>query len=509
MAGIGSAWVKRFTAATAIAAAMLGIAATAEARVVAENGFTAEESGFSFENYASGAEAPGSNIKDLNASGMRKLFGRRVCIGGKKSSGRCTLTPEAEAWREATNSSMGGGHCYGMATSAQLWFEGTGRPPTPERFGSETTPGLELVGNPPLQNHIAYMWTLQTLPSVARTATEATPLGVFKKLKRGLTPGTAPYVLVIFDDGGHAITPIAAESLGDGRRRIAVYDNNWPGETRYVEIDAKDNTWSYEIVPGEVWTGDAKTKSLGLQQPAKGLGHQPCFICPAKGDARTPGKSVELRLIADERSGRHGSISVTDQRGRESGCGPNGCVNEIRGAKLRQVVTGAPPWKTEAPPVLQLPTRNSYRVELGATSKRARVKEGVRILGRGFSFGATDVAIGKSDTDVIKIRRDVRSVAYKNDARGVESPHLVMSTSNVDGGPDYEIKVKPQGINRGAGLGVRFDPREEKLRLVNRGGSKVERAKVRIIKYNRSGTSILIDQPVEIKRGKGGTIKFG
>lgn len=497
--------ISHALAATAIALlATLAMAGGATAAVVADNGFTSAADGYSFGNYTN-EDAEGGPIADLGPAEMRKLFGKRVCAARAKQTG-CVLTPEAETWMEATNASMAGGHCFGLATTAQLWFQGEGKPPTPAPFGAPTVPGLELSGNTPLQRHVAYAWTLQTLPSVGPAKGVRTPTDVIKELRRSLEPGTARYVLTIFDDGGgHAITPIAVENTGDGARRIAVYDNNWPGETRYVEVDARTNTWEYELAPDLTWSGTAKSQSLRLIDPRSGLGKQKCFICPASGKARTPGETVELRVTADPRSGRHGSLMVRDSKGKRSGCGPQGCINKIRGAKLRRVTSGAPAWKTDPPPVLQLPTRKAYEVKLGATAKRGQVAEGVNVIGRGFSVGVSDVKIAKGESDRIRIGRDVSRITYRNDARGTESPTMELTSSN-NSGPETKIEVEPAGINPNALVDVRFDPRG-KLRLTNRKGQRVERVQITYTKYTAKGQRQQ-SATVKLRRGKGQTLKF-
>jgi hypothetical protein len=494
----------RIALALAIATtAGMATAPGAGAAVLAENGFTSAGNGYSFQNFGP-QDADGGPIADLGPAQMKKLFGSRVCANG--GDGACVLTPEAETWMDSTNASMAGGHCFGMATTAQLWFQGQGKPPAPDVFGSPTVPGLGLPGNVPLQRHIAYAWTLQTLPAVAPAEGVRTPNDVVRELRAALEPGVARYVLTIFDDGeGHAITPIAVENTGGGMRRIAVYDNNWPGQTRYVEVDTKADTWSYGLAPNLTWQGTAQTQSLQLVDPRPGLGHQPCFICPASGKARTPGKTVELRVTADPKNGRHGSLTVTDGSGRSSGCGPSGCFNEIRGAELRRIASVAPPWKTAAPPVLTLPTRSAYSVALGATSKEGQVAEGVNVIGRGFSVGASNVQIRKGEQDRIKIRRDVAGVTYKNDARGTEAPTLELTSSN-NSGPSVKIEVEPAGIDPRARVDVRFDPRG-KLRLTNREGERNERVKLTFSEYSAKGQRGTTTT-LKLRRGQGRTVRF-
>jgi hypothetical protein len=68
---------------------------------------------------------------------------------------------------------------------------------------------------------------------------------------------------------GHAITPLAVEDAG-ATYRIHVYDNNYPGETRYVVVEkAGRQTWKYVTStnpsePVAEYAGDIDTKTLEL-----------------------------------------------------------------------------------------------------------------------------------------------------------------------------------------------------------------------------------------------------
>ena len=146
-------------------------------------------------------------------------------------------------------------------------------------------------------------------------------------------------------------------------------------------------------------------------------------------------------------------------------------------------------------------------MELGSTSKLGQVKEGLSVVGRGFSVGAENITLRKNERDRIKIRRDVRSFAFVNDRRGTESPTLTLTTSNVEGGGDYRIELEPDGVNPSAAISVRFDPREKKLRLVNRGGARVESLDLSIVAYTPKGT-VPNSGTVNVRRGTGKTIRF-
>jgi hypothetical protein len=133
------------------------------------------------------------------------------------------------------------------------------------------------------------------------------------------------------------------------------------------------------------------------------------------------------------------------------------------------------------------------------------VAEGVNVIGRGFSVGATDVKIRKGERDRIKIRRDVAGVTYKNDSRGTEAPTLELTSSN-NTGPSVKIEVEPAGVDPKARVDVRFDPRG-KLRLTNRKGERNERVKLTLIEYSAKGPQES-SATLKLRRGQGRTVKF-
>jgi hypothetical protein len=346
------------------------------------------------------------------------------------------------------------------------------------------------------------------MPAVQQATTHMTPAGIVRELERTLTAGNAKDLLEIFDDGdGHAITPVAVDRTGGSTARIEVYDNNWPGQTRDVRVNLRQNTWSYQLWSGKTWNGTAKTRTLQLADPSAGLGHQPCFICAPDGKAGGPGKTLQLRLTADPRNGRHGSMLVADQRGNRAGFDEHGMFNHIRGVRMFLPTTGPRPWRTQAPPTIELPSRNSYEIELGDTARKGNVREDVRLIGRGFSVGADRIGIRKGEHDSLHVAKRARRVAFVNDARGVESPVIMLTASNLRGGRDFEIAIKPEGVNRNAAVSARLDRKRRRVVIRNVHGARVERVRVRATVYTRNGPGGETHTK-RIRRGHGWTLKL-
>ncbi len=491
---------------TAAALGTLAPAAASASRIVADTGFTSKANGYSFPNYVNL-----KGVRDLTAAEMRKLFGDQVCASFN-AKGRCQLTPVAKNWMQSTNSQMAVGHCVGMAATAQLWFRGLGEPPTPVRYGSPTVPDLEFPGNGGLQSHIAYAWSFQMLPSVRKSDVVGPPAEVLRTLRKGILAGAGPFVVVIYGDGGgHAVTPTAIERRGEGRFRILIYDNNRPGQTRAIHVNTKTQRWSYRLGPGQRWKGDKATESLRLMLPTTGLGHQPCPFCKPRSGVgrRAPGGGrgrIEVHWRGDARDGRHGSLFVRDRSGT-TGCGARGCVNGIEGARVWPIATGGVrPWRFSPPPLIDLPGGRPYEVTLGGTSLRGRTKEGVDVIGPGFSLGAHRVGIRRGERDRLLIARSARRLAFVNDRHGVESPDMSLSISGA--GADYDFDIVPAGIDRGASVGFTLHRKRRLLEIAPRSGGERERFTVRMTRYTKDGT-VTFEDRVRARAGRNLILDYG
>ena len=449
-------------------------------RIVADSGFRPATNGYGFPNY--GSEA---GVVDMNAGSMRRLFGTRVC--SQIDGTRCTLTPAAEEWMNDQNEGMAGGHCFGMATTSQFFFQGFGNPDRPDPFGSPFTPRLDFDANAKLQRHIATAWATQSLPNVRKTFAGGKPSVVIKLLRRSLERGRMPYELLIYDNSdGHAISPYAVNKLGRNQWQILVYDNNWPGRKRAVNVNTKNETWRYQLAPGTVWGGDAKTGTLVVGNPRSALGKNPCPFC--KDDAQAdddPGNDdssgrVELRLAGSGPREELAEMRVSDGEG-EAGVGPGGVYDRLDGADVYTPATGvemAPFDGSDAvaSPQLQLDSTRAYSVELsqpdtfgsalgaqGLPVDGSSPQETLSMTGAGYSLSAeTQVLPGELDT--VGFDPGTRTIEYTADASGAEDLSLGLTT-NADEA-DYEIDFAVEDMPAGASLSISADPSERRLDVV-------------------------------------------
>lgn len=332
---------------------------------------------------------------------------------------------------EQTNKAMAGGHCYGFAVFA--WVIQRGQLPAfgysslaPFGLGS-TAFGLDIKSNPRLQETIARAWAFQTLASVTENTIAGTPKNVLENLIRKLTPENRDtYTMTIFQpgfEGGHAITPISVEDLGDGKYGVHVYDNNWPGDAaRVLSIDTVANKWSYLAAtnpsqPGSVYRGNAKTETLQLWPTRPGLQIQDCPFCFGRQGADSKYNEVSLPNPGDE----HAHLLITDQKGRQTGYLNGKLINRIPGAQVSPRTAGGPdldangdisgPVNSLEPNYL-IPKRLGLRIMVQGSNLSYRDRESVSVVGPTFDATVENVKVGPGLNAYLRLSPKKRTLAY-------------------------------------------------------------------------------------------------
>ncbi len=246
---------------------------TAANTITADSGFRVTKDGFSFENYGS-KFCPGNSytgcfeVQNLTEAEMVRMYGSQVCKS-VDADGTCTLTKAARSWMKEINSVVADGHCEGMAVLSSLFYNGT---EDPADFGNSNVNKLTLKNNAALQREIAYWFTTQWF--MEDYIIEDTPTKQVNYLINHFNKGKGPIPLGIYQrnmSGGHAITAYAVVDHGSGIYYIMVYDNNYPNEERYITVDTKKDTWSYQTSVN-TWTNTADYSGKGKTNPLQ--------ICP-------------------------------------------------------------------------------------------------------------------------------------------------------------------------------------------------------------------------------------
>ncbi|MFN8470234.1 MAG: hypothetical protein U0X20_32065, partial [Caldilineaceae bacterium] len=452
--------------------------------VVADTGFRPKVDGFSFRNYDGGS--------NLTAAALQRLFGPGVCAGGQDTP--CLLTPAAEQWMGHYNRLMAaGGHCYGFSTLSLLFYAGHARS---SGFGAPVTPRLQLEGNQPLQQEIAYAWTFQALPTVRGAGISGSPAKILAALIEGLNaptagnpssdsnsdPGSGPgadsYTLAFTKadgSGGHAVTPYAVEDRGGGQFVVLVYDSNFPGQARTLQIDRDANTWSYNAAanpnrPSGRYTGDAASRSLFLFPTGPALGPQPCPFCapqdtagdtPAgatgddSGDTSDTGPAGpsfnQVFLGGAAPPGTRLVFAATPAGGDRSATPP--LRAELPGVKQYPIFTGDL-WADSAPPDVYLPAGRTYALAVDAGALTQPAKGDIVLVGQGFTLAARNIQVDPSaNPSVFYPAADGSSLAFV--AAGEETPTFNLGTTA--GGASYALTVAGASLPEGATADLALD----------------------------------------------------
>ncbi len=422
-------------------------------------GFRPKPNGFPFENY--GKDPPYQN---LGPAELQRMFGDVAC--SSTAGGTCTLTPAAETWMNQQNDGMGGGHCEGMAALSLLMFLGKVKV---SDFGSAPNAfGLDIASNTKLQHEIAYWFVTQAVePTASAEIRTLTPKEILAKLQEGLSP-TAPetFTMGIYQrgpKGGHAITPYKVDVTATPAK-ISVYDNNFPGDERTLEVDVTADTWKYfastsPTVPGSLYEGDATTKTLTLTSTSARLKPQQCPFCgAAASDGSVKGSTFSFREIFLD--GPANLLITEDASGKRIGWDAAGAlINEISGA--RYVTQKSDDlWKDDFEPIYLLPFGSDLTVSLDGSTLTAAAMSDVSISMPAFGIDITGINLDPGQKDTIQLSKDGTQIIYKT--AGSETPTLDFGVT-IDADADWDFAIKAHGESAGQNVTMKLDLAKKQL----------------------------------------------
>jgi|GEM_PF-539068 len=246
--GIGMKQVGAVVAVVAVAGTVFVIRGGEEVR--AESVATTMRpltDGFSFPNFPSSVSVETFDVNDLLT-----MFGSSVCVDEKTEP--CIPTAEAAAWARMVNQARASGHCEGLVVQSAV------------RFASAINPKTVDLPNEGEVTHAIYRaFATQFLPETQ----EETDRWAKKSLREianalvdSFKTGAAQYSMGLYTEkGGHAVLPYAIEFIDADHALVQVYDSNWPGKNRYVEMDLKAKQWKFSFAGKDpandpkAWTG--------------------------------------------------------------------------------------------------------------------------------------------------------------------------------------------------------------------------------------------------------------
>jgi hypothetical protein len=414
-----------------------------------DSGFRPSVDGFGFQNYG---EDP--KTVDLTAAEMQRMFGDKVCAS--TAGGECTLTYPAKRWMDQAVSAMRYGHCEGIAVLSSLMYYNQTRPGL---FGGSSVINLSLQ-NVLLQREIGYWWTTQvTSPGGSKKVLES-PQAVLDTLARAFGNGSGSgewWVMGLYlpdGSGGHAITPFAVEDSGNGTARILVYDNNWPKDSRFIEVDTLSNTWRYLASdnpdePDSLYFGNASTKNLEIVSLSSRLGQQQCDFC---GKESAAGKNVQIW-----QSGKASAL-VTDESGRRVGLLESGrLVNEIPGAEIRSLKFGITGIGKAYLPVILLPlaliNASHLAIKISSTANDSQKNQAdTAIIAPGFALASSvpDLSLGLNQSMDLFLGGQAYNFSISANSRlsptisiDTDLKRITLSGLNIDPSGKINISMNP------------------------------------------------------------------
>ena len=215
-----------------------------------DSGAKPNPDGFAFPNFGAAATPT-----EFNANDMSTMFssGPDICV---QSSGECELSAEARAWARMVNQARVSGHCEGLAVLASTRF-----------IDNELPKTITLAQQEELTHAIMRAFATQFLDETqeaTKTWAKKSPSEIVSALVESLKTGAPKFTLGVYtDSGGHAVLPYAVEFPSVNLARIMVYDSNWPGMNRYVEVNLAEESWKFSfsgadpVSDPQVWQGGA------------------------------------------------------------------------------------------------------------------------------------------------------------------------------------------------------------------------------------------------------------
>ncbi len=477
-----------------------------QVNILASYKFAPKPNGFSFENFGNDNR---NWQDDLGAEDLIRMFGAKAVCKVGNTPQNCVLKAAAREWIQQSLEGMNGGHCEGMAVTS-LRFA-TGLPFKGKAFagnfqtGASSPFGLKL--DQPLENYIAYYFVTQGFDEVAAPSQETAkqgPVAVVKLLIESMTAGTDTYSLGFykFKAGrkfdGHAITPFAVEDAG-ATYRIHVYDNNYPGETRYVVVEkAGKQTWRYVTStnpnePAGEYVGNLDTKTLELTKTS--LRDQGCFDAPfatesgAKdcvpviekpatkpvSDTTKPadtkpadtkpqptkpaadGETVEFAINGEA------TMLITNQAGKRIGYDPKTEMfySEIPGARLETVKGGMGvdmpsyvlPYVEDAKP---------YTITLSGDFLEEESNVDLAVSAPGFTIGFDGILLDVEESVKMTVTLDGEQLTYTASADG-ETPEIYYAIDTED--ESYFAEIDGITLDAGGTISAIFDEETGKLQF--------------------------------------------
>jgi hypothetical protein len=243
-----------------------------------------------------------------------------------------------------------------------------------------------------------------------------------------------------------------------------VYDNNWPGDTRFVEVNTNDDTWQYQASTNpneasELYDGDADLQNLEIVAISPRLQEQECEFCAGAGSAsgRSYGLAAFQPGVQYNQIWLEGDtdLLIVDENGRRLGFADGEFVNEIPGAegKNMRFLQGADVWDVDNEPVYRIPTGIQFSITVDAMRQTEPTTSTVTMIGPGYNLVVADIYLDAGTQDTITVSPDGSELSYQTEYN--DAPDMIFGIETP--AADYEFIVAALDIESGAEFFVQLD----------------------------------------------------
>ena len=407
--------------------------------VIADSGFRPKPGGFSFENWG-GDQYPYS---DLTANDAVGLFGEKVCA--RWEGDICVPTPATKTWLAEMNQMMKGGHCEGMAALSAAFHI---KEEKSSEYGGKQPFELTPKDRALMATISTYFATQALEPVQSKTAlTREWPLQkIVDVIVDALKAGKDYPTLGIYGAaGGHAITPYLVEQRGPGDYRMYVYDNNYPGAEKWVDINVAKDRWVYAgaaLNPKEdaaPWEGGAGAMDVTLLSTR----YEPlaCPFCgthtPPRAPAKPPtpaarprGPSVQSDSYSIVTPNRCSQVQATRKKDKKQlSSGKDGVKREIPGATMSSL-------RGTRGCYVRLPANEQYSVSLVDDGRPVNAPTtDLFIFGSGSAYGVSNIALSSGTVQTFSLGQS----GFSYQAGGTQKPTLIVATDTGKPNAYYEV----------------------------------------------------------------------
>jgi hypothetical protein len=378
-------------------------------------------------------------------------------------------------------------------------------------FGADSVPALEIAGNEPLQREIAFWWATQATQPARTGIVQQTPSGVLNTLQTSFAAGPSgsdQYAVGFYKrdrTGGHAVTPYAVEDRGGGIYWIMIYDNNYPGAARAIEVDTNTDTWRYSgsTNPAEAedeYEGDAETMTLELAAIGPRLGQQDCAFCDETATAHAGGRLLapwsqagaqefnEIWLEGDA------DLLITDIEGHSVGFRDGAFINEIPGATSNGNKFGVNVWDVDAEPVYYIPANVDFTISIDGSRLTEPTTSTVTMIGPGYALEVSDIILDPGQVDTLDVSPDGSLLSYRSESGS--TPFLLVAIETD--ASDYLFGVYGEEMAPGEALNLSLDTKEGWLSIDSIDNTSPGSYGLVVAKYDDQGEQIFGAEGVEL-----------